>query len=271
MPACVAFHVFFCPRAPAYSAAMIIDLIELLAVIFVGVMPSVVTIVFWRQLKEDDLETKYALRTVMQLVHSMGAILLVLFIALRHEQGLLSIGLDFSRFEDLFPGVLAYSLLVVSYALTGRLIKGRKDEVDVSRYDIRMMLLAKGGWQKLLRIVALVLAVLAEELVFRGYFLHLWAERSGAVEYCALASSIVFVLLHLYQGKKFILYHVCYAAILAGLTIWSGGIMMAIGAHLYGNLLIQLKLWRMESKGMFTPPVQPPPMPELNPAEDKNS
>jgi membrane protease YdiL (CAAX protease family) len=227
--------------------------IELLAVLCIGVFPYLLAILFWKQI-EKNLDQNQTLQTAIKIIQSLGALSVVTYIALQQQNGLKAVGIDFSRTDELLGGIVAFSFFILLYALGHRLLIRKKPNVDYSRYDVKQMLLSRTPLQRIFHIISLVLAVLAEEIIFRGYFLLLWGNRIDALILCAIISSVLFVILHLYQGKRVIVYHILFATLLATITISTGSIMLAIGTHLYGNLLIQIKLWILQAKGKIAEP-----------------
>ena len=87
-------------------------------------------------------------------------------------------------------------------------------------------------------------AGISEELLFRGfgfYYLSLWFPRINLLE-CALVTSLVFGLGHLYQGWKGILSTGVAGLIMAGLYVLSGNLLLPIVAHAVGDIRVLLFL-----------------------------
>lgn len=237
--------------------------LELLAVLCTAVIPSLVAALFWKHLRNDHPGARHGLKTTLRITQSVGALALVSYIALQNPDGLKSIGFDLARHDDIQGGIVVFSLFLLSYALGYRLIMRKKREPDYSQPWIKELLSARTPAQRLSRLISLILSSVAEEFVFRGYLLFLWGKRLDAIIPCAVASSIIFAAIHLYQGRKVIVYHLLVASVLAATTVVSGGIMLAIGAHVYCNLLVQIKLWILDARGKISSPVRPPPLPRM--------
>ncbi len=237
--------------------------LELLAVLCTGVIPSLLASLFWKHFRNDNLDTKPGLIATIRITQSLGALALVSYIALQNQDGLKPIGVDLTRGGEIIGGIFVFSFFGLFYIFGYRLIMRKKQEVDYSRPDIKQMLSARTPVQRLSRLLSLILGSVSEEFVFRGYLLFLWGNRTNEIIPFAVASSLLFAAMHLYQGRKVIVYHLLFASVLAATTVLSGSIMLAIGAHLYCNLLLQIKLWILDARGKTISPAQPPPLPRM--------
>ncbi len=83
-------------------------------------------------------------------------------------------------------------------------------------------------------VVQNVAGAFAEELVFRGVLLHLWAERFG-LRFAVLATSALFAAGHADVVGAFV-----FAIAMVALYVRTGTLAVPIMAHLLGNTLIDL-------------------------------
>jgi hypothetical protein len=124
----------------------------------------------------------------------------------------------------------------------------KKPVEDDKRPDWAAALYCKTIPAKILFLAYMLSAVIAEEMVFRGYFILLWGQRTGHIVPCAIISAIVFAFLHLYQGKKYILDHILFPVAFSVTAAVSGNIVITIYMHLWLNLIVTAKLWFREYK-----------------------
>jgi uncharacterized protein len=85
-----------------------------------------------------------------------------------------------------------------------------------------------------------------EELVFRGflfYYLALWFPRIHGLE-CALLTSLIFGIGHLYQGWKGILSTGLVGLVLAGLYLLTGNLLVPIVVHASMDLRAAMIFWK---------------------------
>jgi membrane protease YdiL (CAAX protease family) len=79
-----------------------------------------------------------------------------------------------------------------------------------------------------------VIGAIAEEWLFRGVLLHLWARRFG-VRFAVLATSLLFAALHADVLGSFI-----FGIVMAALYVRTGTLLVPIAAHLAFNVFISL-------------------------------
>ncbi|MHC4365665.1 MAG: DUF4190 domain-containing protein [Planctomycetota bacterium] len=224
---------------------------EILAVLGLVVLPLILGCISWRKITAKDFEESVYARLFSSLFLSLGTIFLILLIAVYQPRQLLSVGIDFRHYEEMFAGIVVLCVPIFIYYLGYRIIYGKAlnvREVDYTQKHVHLWLSYRTPLQRAIHLLSLVLSAVSEELLFRGYFIFLWGQRTNALIPCAVASCIAFVALHLYQGKKTIIYHTLLAATLAVSAILTGSIMVSIGAHIYLNLIATIKLWRLDSK-----------------------
>ncbi|MEO0603179.1 MAG: hypothetical protein AAF211_17200 [Myxococcota bacterium] len=93
-----------------------------------------------------------------------------------------------------------------------------------------------------LMVGSLVLCAVNEELLLRGVLLFgLW-DTLGGVATCALCVGAD-LLLHAYQGRRLVWFHLLAAAASIGLAL-SWGVVAAISFHLVHNLWVLFEAWR---------------------------
>jgi len=89
-------------------------------------------------------------------------------------------------------------------------------------------------------------AGISEELLFRGllfYYLALWAPHIHSLE-CALVTSLIFGMAHLYQGWKGVLSTAFGGLMFAGLYVLTGNLLVPMVAHAATDLRALLIFWK---------------------------
>lgn len=188
-------------------------------------------------------------------VYYLGQILLVSYIVLNQATGLNGIGLVFSqyRFDFLLIGSIASYGLV---SIVGGIVKSisgenpRQITFDCSNPAIERTMVHKTFPQRFGYLIVLLIMVIAEEFVFRGYLVLLLGNMTNSVFICALLSITLSVIIHLYQGRAMIVYHLISASVFVGVTILTGNILIPIGAHLYTNILLTVWVWFLSDKSL---------------------
>ena len=229
--------------------------LELMAVLFVVVLPGVLGCILIIKSKPDELSKDIYAGLSAALLYGVGTIFLMLYIAMGQEQKLLSIGIDLERHPGIFPeiifGVFIGSIfLLISFLISRKILKKR--EFERSPKQVQTILACKTPHQRALLIARVLLAAIDEELVYRGYFVLLWGRRTDSIIACAIVSGLIFVAVHLYAGKKLIVYYVFVTLLLTASAILSRGIMIPIGIHIYLNLSSTIGTWSASEKEELT-------------------
>jgi membrane protease YdiL (CAAX protease family) len=96
------------------------------------------------------------------------------------------------------------------------------------------------------QVVEFAFGAVAEELVFRGVLLHLWAERLG-VRSAVIATSVLFGAGHADVIGAFV-----FGVVMAALYVRTGTLTLPIVAHFAGNTLIQVTglVWKDSDQPM---------------------
>ncbi len=224
--------------------------LELSVVLFIAVIPGIFNLIYVRKRRRDKM--RYSTPVLaLNTFYAIGQILLISYLGLQHESGLKSIGLNIDDTNQILPGIFggvvlaSLFILVYVYVIKRFFLRGPEDEPGKEWND---------GWQKdvvaiksprrrLLFTLYVSLAAISEELVFRGYFILLWGQRLDQPVLCAAISSIVFISLHLDRGRKAIPYYTTITLFLVIPTLYTHSLFIALGTHLYLNLLVTIGLW----------------------------
>jgi len=96
--------------------------------------------------------------------------------------------------------------------------------------------------------VAAMVAAIAEEIVFRGYFLLGIPQSIGQVVFFAVLSGILFVLVHkqYFHAPVKVAQIVSFTALQTGLALGTGSLWAPIGSHLTLNLLACWRILRQD-------------------------
>lgn len=216
------------------------DIFEFLAVVCVGVVPAFLASIHGLIYPGVIQTVGKVTRLLTGFIQPLGIIMLMLYIASRSPEGWKNIGLQINDVGIAETGVLmAGVLLLYLYAyLHAALIKDKKANVVsqmFSDFDTRPQRLAY--W------LAMLVGILAEELIFRGYLVLWLGEQTGNIAFWAIISVVLSVLAHLYQGVSRIGMHVILATTLVLVTITAGNIVLVVLFHIFWNSVQVFSLW----------------------------
>jgi membrane protease YdiL (CAAX protease family) len=226
----------------AGKESRLIIYLELLVVLFLTAILSLLTCFT----KKDFLyDTKTLLRAI---VYSLGQIFLVLYIGLQQQIGLVSVGIDLQRMDLLWAGVIyaCLSILFYRFVVQPLFLREKRTFEEMGFYDDTLSV--KSPLQRSLLISYVSLAAIAEELIYRGYFILIWGQRINSPILCATISSIIFIILHLYRGKKTIPYYTTITIFLVIPTLYANTILISVGMHIFVNLAATIGIWVREER-----------------------
>jgi membrane protease YdiL (CAAX protease family) len=215
-------------------------ILEILTVLVMAVLPQVLNSFYPQEWK--DLLAKFPAnwRSASAFFSRIGMILLALYIFANHPGGYHIVGLTNQEIQS-FPVLLTAGALTIYLSLIFVFSKLRsqktKQEIEVRQQNTLAALRYSpnaGFWGTLLSFVDIWLAVLGEELIYRGYFVLLLGAVTGTFVPWVVLSITLSVLVHLYQGFtwKVALGHAILAAIFIAAALITKSLFAAIVPHL---------------------------------------
>lgn len=235
------------------------DIFEFLAVICVGVLPALLASIYGFFAPAWFTRLGIVYRILTGFFQPLGIIMLMLYIASRSPEGWKKIGLHINDVDLAETGVLlAGVLLLYLFAyLQAALIKPKKvDAVSqmFGDFDTRPQRLAY--W------LSMLVGILAEELVFRGYLVLWLGAQTGNIVFWAIVSVVLSVLAHLYQGVSRIGMHVIMATTLVLVAITAGNIVLVVLFHIFWNSVQVFRIWAQMDAGRKIAAEKPVPTEE---------
>lgn len=226
--------------------------LELLTVATVAIVPHLLSSILFARNREGARAFAKSHRLLSGVTFSAGTLCLMLYIASNHQEGQHYVGLP--AMDELVTARVAWvALLATGYLLLPvvalRFRSPGRQEVDER---IQEDIFEAGGWSqvdgfgdKLARLSAMWLNVVAEDLVFRGYLLFALPLLTGWVLPWLALSVALAVIAHLYQGThpRLMFTHAVFAAVLAAAALAGGSIVAAIIPHLTINTVWALRGW----------------------------
>jgi len=112
-----------------------------------------------------------------------------------------------------------------------------------------------GVWQKLLYFIDLWLAVIGEELVYRGYLILLLGSQTGNLYAWMAFSATLSVVVHLYQGRtwRVAISHMLLACLFIFVAVITNSLFAAIIPHLVYNTVWLIRALRNKPNEEATP------------------
>lgn len=242
---------------------MDMTVLETLVVVSIGVAPAILASVIERKHPTTRSQLCPTVRTASLFAYSVAVISVLLYIALNQPSRLMSIGIRWSPFTDANTGILneviaivligpvMYGLVMLPFALVSMFAhKILKREVHPEYEDRTKAYFSiyRTPRERLILLLALLPAAMAEELVFRGYLVVLLGEKTGALALCVAISAILFAASHLHFGRASMPVYLWIALGLTWLTLPPQDLVLAISAHWSANVIAALKTWNHMSR-----------------------
>ena len=218
-------------------------ILEFSVVFIVAILPQVLTSFYPDEMRALLGRLPGNWKYLSTLPNRIGVILLVLFISASRLDEFRSIGLNLT--EALSP-----TALIVTGLLTGYLLlifvfsRLRSKKVRDESANVRQTTLAAlrysdttGFWKKLFAFGDLWLAVIGEELVYRGYLILLLGRQTGNLFPWIAFSVTLSIVIHLYQGRtwRLAISHMILASLFIFAAVVTNSLFAAIIPHLVYN------------------------------------
>jgi membrane protease YdiL (CAAX protease family) len=217
--------------------------LEFSVVFTVAILPQVLTSFYPDEMRGLLNKLPGNWKYLSTLPNRIGVILLVLYISSSRLDGFRFIGLNLS--EALSPTALLVTGLLTGYLLLifvfSRL---RSNKVKDETINMQQRTLAAlrysdttGFWKKLFAFADLWLAVIGEELVYRGYLILLLGRQTGNLIPWIAFSVALSIVIHLYQGRTWRLAagHMILASLFIFVAVITNSLFAAIIPHLVYN------------------------------------
>lgn len=133
---------------------------------------------------------------------------------------------------------LAATLLALLACLSLRAVLLRWIRSDPERLKLSRWMEPRGGGQRWLRRLAIVVASVSHEIAYRGVGLAILSYSMGSKPLAILLSVLVYALLHAAQGWRSMIAIAGFALIQHGLVSYTGSLFPAILVHAIYNLLV---------------------------------
>ncbi len=207
-----------------------------------------------RIIRKQDIDVLEAFS--VRILQSLTLISILFFFFLRSKEGLSLIGLGIETPGGI-PNIFLTSAIVFVYfngilGLCKKIINKSAPKLRQSYTHLDEIMLLFSPKLRILALLILFLAVISEEILYRGYIVLFLGTRSEQIINFGLISIILTVFGHLYQGKDKIVYHTLIAVMFVSLTIITKSILISITIHLFNNLFTVFALWKnLEIEGRF--------------------
>ncbi len=218
--------------------------LELLTVIFFAILPTKISL-FLLLKKEQRVIENVSISLLMAVIYQLGSIFLILYIGLHQKTHFSSVGLDFTNPDKIINVFFAIGVFLGVYALAARFITGKKQEIDRTSYHAMLADAAKTPFQKTLFSLNFVFAAISEELVYRGYFILLWVQRTGIIIPWAILSACLFIVGHLHYKKRDFIFVIFFTIAVTAVVIAADNIVGAIAYHGLVNFIVSMKLLKL--------------------------
>jgi len=218
-------------------------ILEFFTVFVIAVLPQILTSFYPQEMRDLLNRLPGNWRFLSTFPSRLGVILLILYIGASRLDDLYSIGLDLyqaaSSMTLLAAGLLTGYLLLIFVISNLRSKKAKEQIAETQQRTLAGLRYSTTAvfWQKLLYFVDIWLAVIGEELVYRGYLILLLGRGSGHLFPWIAFSLLLSILVHLYQGRtwKLVLGHTLLASLFIFAAVITNSLLAAIIPHLVYN------------------------------------
>ena len=234
---------------------------EFFTVFILAILPQILSSFYPDEMRDVLSKLPGNWRFFSTLPSRIGVILLVLYISASRRDDFHSIGLNFQQAASplaLFAtGFLTGYLLLIFVVSRLRSKKVKDQIVNVRQRTMAGLVYSPtaGVWQKLLYFIDLWLAVIGEELVYRGYLILLLGSQTGNLYAWMAFSATLSVVVHLYQGRtwRVAISHMLLACLFIFVAVITNSLFAAIIPHLVYNTVWLIRALRNKPNEEATP------------------
>ena len=236
--------------------------IEFGAVFTVGVLDHLLGVYSYLRYPDYYRRISASVYLLKEWIVSLSAIFVVLLVALNQPEGLASVGIIVGLETNgiaILSGLLmmAFGLIFIGYFIQffQYLRKHpRKDEINLSNPAVTNILLYRSNSERLAYLSALPYAAIAEELVYRGYFVLLLGHKTQTYLPWVILSVTFSVIIHLYQGRNLnnLVWHTVFALFFIFLALWTKNILATATAHILYNTIFVRNVWKKADQPAIT-------------------
>jgi membrane protease YdiL (CAAX protease family) len=234
--------------------------LEFSVVFTVAILPQVLIAFYPDEIRDLLSKLPGNWRFLSTLPSRIGAILLILYISATRSDEFHSIGLNLqdatSSLALLGTGLLTgYLLLIFVFSsLRSKKVKGEITNMQQRTLTILRYSNTTGFWQRLFYFIDLWLAVIGEELVYRGYLILLLGRQTGNLIPWMTFSVTLSIVVHLYQGRtwRLAISHMIFASLFIFAAVVTNSLFAALIPHLAYNTVWLIRALRHTSKKVVT-------------------
>jgi membrane protease YdiL (CAAX protease family) len=236
-------------------------ILEFFTVFILAILPQALISFYPDEMREALGKLPGNWRFISTLPSRIGVILLMVFIASSRWDEFYSIGLNphqaASSMTLICAGLLTGYLLLIFLVSNWRSKKVKNQITDVQQRTLAGLRYspAAGFWQRLFYFVDLWLAVIGEELVYRGYLVLLLSRDTGSLLPWMILSLTLSMVVHLYQGRtwRLALSQLVFASLFMFAAVITRSLVAAIIPHLIYNTVWLIRALRNMSRQEAAP------------------
>jgi hypothetical protein len=230
-------------------------LLEFLAIFVIAILPMIVSSRLFASDKTYVKTMPIKQRVLLEITRDLGVILLIAYIVSSRPEGWRYVGLAID--PNAFEGAAILSVAATGYMLFILLQARARAKKNKQLEEQSKEIFEAGAWsnfktwgERILYLPVLWLAVITEDIIFRGYLIFALSARTGRLMPWIILSITLSILIHLYQGINFriIWSHVMFAGIFIIVALMAQTVIAAIIPHLVYDTVWILSGWAKLSK-----------------------
>jgi membrane protease YdiL (CAAX protease family) len=130
-------------------------------------------------------------------------------------------------------------LFLLQFASIRRLGTDSKD-ITSETTQLALKVFPRDGVERLCFFALVSTVAICEEFIYRGFAQHAFQDWSKSLLFGLIASSMLFSLAHLYQGRRGLVSTFAVGLLFAGIRAWSGTLLPTIVAHFVADFTVGL-------------------------------
>jgi membrane protease YdiL (CAAX protease family) len=217
-----------------------VDVLEITIVALVCFVPPIIGSIYQVKSPDAGKPLENCSQIFIKFSYDLAKIFLLIYIALNQYGSLSAVGIGYTGPGGGECGVVDIALILI--LIYGYLLK-RLKKIEVVNLKVRTSFEYRTFSQRFYYYISLVVSVIAEEMLYRGYLVLLLGNLTGQVFLFAVISIVLSVIVHLYQGLWAIPFHIIMASSLVAISIIGGSIYFSFAFHMFWNTISIIKIW----------------------------
>lgn len=169
------------------------------------------------------------------------SVVLILWRTTHHEIHPSQLGLSLGlNLVSITTAIVISTLFFLLQVTSSRRLKAGAEELSAETVQLALKVFPRDGVEQLAFFALVSSVAICEEFIYRGFAQYVFQDWSHSLFLGLVASSLLFSVAHLYQGRRGLVSTFAVGILFAGVRAWSGTLLPTVAAHFIADFTIGL-------------------------------